>query len=288
MKGQVRITSSSSRRERVIALHCSGAGASQWQSLAQALDQGFEVLTPEHFGSKSRGPWTGEHAFTLADEAFTTLSLIDETSGSVHLVGHSYGGGVALKAALSRPDRVASMVLYEPGAFHLLRQMPEKGAAAHAEIASLARNVGEGLLSGDYRGAVAGFVDYWNGPGAWRTMRPALQQALLKWVPKGPLDFQASFNEPTPPSAYRVIDCPVLILRGEHSPRASCVVAECLAELLPNSKLAVVPGAGHMGPISHAEEVSALTIQHISQSRLSTPSTGADVSLLQTLRPDYF
>jgi pimeloyl-ACP methyl ester carboxylesterase len=267
MNGQVRNTISPSQRERVIALHCSGAGASQWQSLAQALPERFEVLTPEHFGSKSRGPWTGEHAFTLTDEAFATLTLIDETSGSVHLVGHSYGGGVALNAALNRPDRVASMVLYEPGAFHLLRQMHERGAAAYAEITSLARDVGKGLLTGDYRGAVARFVDYWNGPGAWRTMRPAVQQALLRWVPKGPLDFQASINEPTPPSAYSVLDCPVLILRGEHSPWPSWVISECLAELLPNSKLAVVPGAGHMGPISHAPEVCALTLQHISEAQ---------------------
>jgi pimeloyl-ACP methyl ester carboxylesterase len=40
---------------------------------------------------------------------------------------------------------------------------------------------------------------------------------------------------------------------------------QCLAELLPNSKVAVVPGAGHMGPISHAPEVCALTLQHISE-----------------------
>jgi pimeloyl-ACP methyl ester carboxylesterase len=185
MNGQVRSIASPSQRERVIALHCSGAGASQWHSLAPALDEKFEVLTPEHFGSKRRGPWTGEHAFTLADEAFTTLTLIDETSISVHLVGRSYGGCVALNAALNRSDRVASMVLYEPGAFHLLRQMHERGAAAHAEITGLARNIGEGLLTGDYRGAVARFVDYWNGPGAWRTMRPDVQQAMLRWVPKG-------------------------------------------------------------------------------------------------------
>jgi pimeloyl-ACP methyl ester carboxylesterase len=267
MDADVQITTQSSQRTRVIALHCSGAGPGQWRSLSRALDDEFEVMTPEHFGSESRGPWTGEHAFTLADEAFTTLTLIDEAADRVHLVGHSYGGGVALNAALNRPDQVASMVLYEPGAFHLLRQMHERGAAAHAEIKGLARNISKGLLTGDYRSALATFVDYWNGPGAWRAMRPCTQKALLRWAPKGPLDFQASLNESTPPSAYSAISCPVLIMMGEHSPRPSCVVAECLAELMPNSKLAVVPGAGHMGPISHAAEICEMTMQHISQAR---------------------
>jgi pimeloyl-ACP methyl ester carboxylesterase len=273
MDAQVQTTAQASQRVRVIALHCSGAGASQWHRLAQALGENFEVLAPEHFGSENRGPWTGEHAFTLADEAFTTLTLIDGAADRVHLIGHSYGGGVALNAALNRPDRVASMVLYEPGAFHLLRQMQERGAAAHAEIKDQARYFGKGLLTGDYRSAIARFVDYWNGPGAWRNMRPDVQKTLLRWAPKGPLDFQASFNEPTPPSAYSTLDFPVLILRGEHSPRASCVVAECLAELLPNSKLEIVPGAGHMGPISHAPEICALTMQHISQARGRPGST---------------
>jgi pimeloyl-ACP methyl ester carboxylesterase len=49
--------------------------------------------------------WSGEHAFTLADEAKRAIALIDGSEGKVHLVGHSYGGGVALHAALARPAR---------------------------------------------------------------------------------------------------------------------------------------------------------------------------------------
>ena len=115
------------RRGRAIALHCSGAGASQWCYLADALGSRYEVLAPEHYGCESSGPWTGEHAFTLADEAARAIALIDKSEEKVHLVGHSYGGGVALHVALARPDRIASMALYEPSAFHLLRQMGEAG-----------------------------------------------------------------------------------------------------------------------------------------------------------------
>ena len=56
-------------RERVIALHCSGAGASQWRTLADALGARYETLAPEHYGSEASGPWGGDHAFALADEA---------------------------------------------------------------------------------------------------------------------------------------------------------------------------------------------------------------------------
>ena len=61
----------------VIALHCSGAGASEWYSLAEALGDDYELLAPEHYGSASNGAWTGEHAFTLADDAARAIALID-------------------------------------------------------------------------------------------------------------------------------------------------------------------------------------------------------------------
>src|SRR6266516_1098475 len=35
----------------------------------------------------------------------------------VHLIGHSYGGGVALRVAVERSNRIASLTLYEPTAF---------------------------------------------------------------------------------------------------------------------------------------------------------------------------
>jgi pimeloyl-ACP methyl ester carboxylesterase len=248
---------------RVIALHCSGGGASQWCHLAEALGSGYVVLTPEQYGSEETGPWTGGHAFALADEAARIIALIDKSDEKVHLVGHSYGGGVALNVALSRPGRIASMALYEPTAFHLLRQMGEAGAAALAEIAGVAERMGCGVLAGDYRGAVAAFVDYWNGPGARDGLRPHVQTALTRWAPKGPLDFRALMEETTPAHAYRMLRFPVLIMRGERAPAPTRLIAEGLTGLLPASRLVVIGGAGHMGPLTHVPVVFAMIGRHI-------------------------
>jgi pimeloyl-ACP methyl ester carboxylesterase len=248
--------------ELVIALHCSGASAAQWRHLSEMLDDRFDLVAPEHYGCRATGPWTGTHAFTLADEAARTLAIIDAAEGKVHLVGHSYGGGVALHVAIERADCIASLTLYEPSAFYLLKHIP-CGADALAEIVAIAHKAGAGVVTGDYRGAAAAFVDYWSGEGAWRALRPELQHSLTQWAPKAPLDFAALIEEPTEASAYDRLRCPTLIIRGEHAPRPTRLIAETLPQLLPNARLTVVGGAGHMGPLTHAGEVNALIVRHV-------------------------
>jgi pimeloyl-ACP methyl ester carboxylesterase len=250
-------------RDRVIALHCSGASGSQWSHFAAAISDDYEVLTPEHYGSDIAGPWTGEHAFTIADEAAKTLELIDQNSRPAHLIGHSYGGGVALHAALARPHNISSMALYEPSAFHLLCKLGDQGHRALMEIADIAQQFSEGVVSGDYRGAVARFVDYWNGPGAWDAMRPSSQKSLIGWAPKGPLEFKALIEDETLVSAYARLRFPVLIMRGEYAPLPTRVIADGLGDLLPISQTVVIEGAGHMGPLTHAPVVSGWLAQHI-------------------------
>jgi len=250
-------------RGQVIALHCSGADGNQWRRLAANLGLGFSVATPDFFSCGRKEPWGGEHAFTLMDEARPIIEMIDALSAPVHLVGHSYGGGVALKVATERPDRLASVSLYEPSAFHLLRQLGPEAGEPLAEIEDLAHRVGEGLLNGAYLRAAATFVDYWNGEGAWEQLKPSVRDALIRWLPKAALDFRALLEEDTTIRSYRSIDCPVLIMRGEHAPRPSRVLAENLQRILPDASLEIVEGAGHMGPVSHSAEVNLRIARHI-------------------------
>jgi len=253
-------------RELVIALHCSGANASEWRKLAETLGEGYELIAPEHYGCESSGPWHGGHAFALADEAARTIALIDGTSRKVHLVGHSYGGAVAMHVALVRPHRIASLTLYEPCAFFLLRQFAH-GADAFDEIRAIGLAAANGVVTGDYRAGAKSFVDYWSGPGAWDALRPALQDGLIAWMPTASLEFAALFCEQTPAAAFTRLGIPSLIIRGEHAPASTRVVADILSCLLREVALETVAGAGHMGPVTHAADVNARMVRHIARFR---------------------
>jgi pimeloyl-ACP methyl ester carboxylesterase len=254
----------------VVALHCSGADANQWRALREALGQSFVLFAPEHFGCERVGHWPGERAFTIDDEAERTLTLIETLDETVHLVGHSYGGGVALHVALQRPNRIASLTLYEPSAFHLLPQFGAEGRRAYAEISRVAQESTERIVAGDCRGGAAHFIDYWNGSSAFDALSPRVQAALTRWAPKIPLDFRALMQVMAPLDAYAALKCPVLLLRGEHAPAPTRFIAETLADVLPQGRLQVVPGCGHMGPLTHAGLVVPSMVSHIAQAAAAT------------------
>ncbi|HEX2552565.1 MAG TPA: alpha/beta fold hydrolase [Microvirga sp.] len=257
-------------RPLVIALHCSGGTGRQWRALAEALGPTAPVVAPDLVGTPDMGPWCGSGPFTLRHEAEPVVDLIDSWAGPVHLVGHSYGGGVALQVAALRASRIASLALYEPCAFHLLPDMGAEGVAGLREIQEVARAAETGLLSGAYQAAAERFVDYWNGTGTWAAMKPRLRAELVAYLPKACLDFRALFTSRVRLEAYRRLDVPVLVLQGEHAPRPTVLIARRLHAAGRRARFDVVRGAGHMGPVTHAAAVAALIGAHV---RAAMPSS---------------
>jgi pimeloyl-ACP methyl ester carboxylesterase len=262
-------------RPPVMALHCSGSTGRQWEGLVDLLGDGSRVLTPDLIGTAARGHWGGERAFSLADEAAPILREIDALARPVHLVGHSYGGGLALRLAAERPERVASLTLYEPSAFHLLKGMGEEGLHALDEIRAVVADVDRGVLTGAYESAASRFVDYWNGLGAFAAMLPRLKADLIRYIPKACLDFRALIEEATPWSVFRGFGFPVLVMRGEHAPQPTRLVGDRLFGAARNGSLRIVRGAGHMGPITHREVVNRTVAAFLCRTEMDATDTAS-------------
>jgi len=254
---------SNQKRTLVIALHCSGGTGRQWQHLSQALGPLFTVTAPDLIGCGDNPHWGGEKPFQLTDEARPFVKLIDNWDGSVHLVGHSYGGGVALRVAVERPNRIASLSLYEPTAFHVLKATGDDGREALDGIRALAAEIGRHVVTGSYRTAARRFVDYWSGVGTFEGLKPEVQANVVHYIPKACLDFRALIEEPTSLVAYRRLRVPLRLLCGEHAPAPTELLARKLAMVMNPGALRIVSGAGHMGPMSHREIVVKTIAEHI-------------------------
>ncbi len=158
--------------------------------------------------------------------------------------------------------RIAAMALIEPVAFNLLRDSGKDAPALLEEVGQVASTVAEGARTGDTHGAMAAFVDYWSGPGAWSRARFETRTALARRVYKVTQDFHAVISDPTPLAAYRWLRIPTLLVSGESSPAPVHRIADLLSSTLLDTRQAVLQGAGHMLPLSHADTLSALIRGH--------------------------
>jgi pimeloyl-ACP methyl ester carboxylesterase len=253
--------------ETVLLLHSSASSSAQWRPLTEILQARWRVLAPDLYGYGQTDQRPGPASPGLADEAALADAVLAGSADRIHLVGHSYGGAVALRFAADLPERLLSLTLIEPVAFHLLRPAP-KGALEHElfrEVAELAAEVTQAVAEGDGRRGMARFIDYWNGDGAWMQTRPDVQSALALQTARVALDFRAVMSEPTWLEALRGIDAPALVLRGSASPGPTRRIAALIAQVLPNARLQTIEGAGHMLPLTHHEAVNAAIAQHLSR-----------------------
>lgn len=218
----------------VVCLHSNASSSSQWRALMDGLSPRHRVLAPDAYGAGKSPEWTSGRPLGLADEVDLIEPVLARAGAPLVLVGHSYGAAVALIAALRQPSRVKALVLYEPTLFSLIEaESPQPNAADGIRQAVAA--AAAALDRGDANGAAEQFIDYWMGAGSWA---------------------QALFTEPTPLSAFRSLDMPVLYMVGGRSTASAHGVARLLAPALPRATQRRFDTLGHMGPVTDPEPIN--------------------------------
>jgi pimeloyl-ACP methyl ester carboxylesterase len=240
-----------------ILLHSSAGSKGQWRSLTEILSGRRRVLAPDLRGYGESDARPGEP--DLADEAAIVGALAARAGGPIDLVGHSYGGAVALRFALERPDLVRTLTLIEPVAFHLLRQDWAGRDWLLAEVQAIASAVAR-----DRNGkGMSRFVDYWNGPGTWAGLSEEKRTDLARLARTVAENFAATVAEAIPLETYRRIQVPVLLFRGANSPAPARRIVALLGSTLPNARIRTIEGAGHMLPVSHRDLVNGEILKHM-------------------------
>ncbi len=250
--------------ETLVLVHSSGMSARQWRRVSEALEPKARVVLPDLVGYGESSEWPAAERFHFTLDVLGLEAVLDRLvaeRGPVHLGGHSYGGFLALLVALHRPRAVRSIVVYEPVSFGVLRSRGESAALAT-------------LLPGDDEAPfpdsasalevwLERFVDYWNGPGGWRSLNEPMRETFRRTGRKVVGEVRSLAVDGTPHHAYRALEVPVLLLGGEKPTLAADRVLAILEESAPRARRVSIRGAGHMGPLTHAPQVAEQIAAHL-------------------------
>ncbi len=233
----------------LVLLHGQPGSAVDWLQVTGRLPAQFHAVAADRPGyGSSRRPAGG-----FAANARAVLDDLDARGiRRAVLVGHSYGGGVALVAASLAPHRVEAVVLLAsvgPGCVNgwdRLLAAPGAGPLcalvawrltpwiARARLAHIGRSRGRPLRQDEYvNWQVWAEAGRGRGP-VWRTFL-AEQRALLREL--GGLDY-----------AIGSVQAPVLLLADPNDTVVPVDTARGLARALPDARLQLVEGAGHHLP----------------------------------------
>ena len=242
--------------ETVVLVHSSVSGNRQWQALIDLLKDRYRIVAPNLFGYGDTPPWGREDPQTLADQAGLILALCGETEGPIHLVGHSFGGAVALKAATLLGSRVGKLVLFEPTLFYLLANHGRTEAFLEAkELADHVRHFG---AIGDWPTAASRFADYWLGDGAWVAMPERRQTAFMAALPAAVSEFDAGLGEPATADLCTSLPARTMVMYDTESRRSVREIVELLEQACPHWSFRRLTGAGHMAPLIRPELVNPI------------------------------
>jgi pimeloyl-ACP methyl ester carboxylesterase len=256
--------------EPIVLVHGLAANMAFWNlKLQSALARRCRVVSYDLRGhGYSSMP---ERGYSPASLAGDLIALLDSLGiERAHLVGHSFGGTIALNAAAAAPDRVSSLTLVDTRLKALqpnqrLVDWPHWQEAKRMlesldlEVDELEEDIGLNLLeqvaeprwkeTRERLAKKALFVPF----GGWSSGNRAAERfiRLLRET-----ESRAHFQGPDglPIERLYSIQKPVLAIYGANS--RCMATANRIRELWPHCRLCVVPGAGHYFPAVRPDAVS--------------------------------
>ena len=232
----------------VVLIHGTQSNAQAWLDVANRLADGYHCIVMNRRG-RAPGAAPGPE-YRIDAEVADIHALIDHVGTDVSLVGHSYGGTLALLAALDLPG-LRSLVLYEP-AWPLAGpitgpDLPLIARAVHDEDLDLALTL---IMSKTMHIPDQAIAHLRETPG-WQQQR-ALAPATLA-------ELQALDALAPTVSAFARLTVPTVILRGADTLSASpfAITADALTRTIPNATCVHLPGQEHIAHLVAPEQLAA-------------------------------
>lgn len=229
----------------LVFLHAFPLNRTMWVDQEKALSTQFRVITIDLRGhGESDAPlWH----YSLDQAADDVCGLMDHLSVQQPiLVGLSMGGYIALAFYRKYAERVKGLVLADTRA----QADTEDGKRARFEMAQTAYKQGPSAIADI-------MIPKLLSPGTIQT-RPELVQRVRGMIEGNQVsgiagDLMAMAARPDSTPLLQRISCPTQIIVGELDVPTPPADARLMSEKIPNARLAVIPGAGHLSNLEQPE-----------------------------------
>lgn len=246
-----------------VLAHCFLGHSGGWKRLLQALRTPLDAVAFDLPGHGRSAPWErGSDLHKIA-----TAALAAQISQPALVIGHSFGGTLALRHALEAPDDVRGLVLIEPVLFAAATDTAEFAAHDVAE-----RPLRTAFQRGDLAEAARAFFALNGDAAGWDAMPEPARAVMIRQMAMIDATHSVLMQDSAgllAPGRMAGFDKPVLVLAGATSPPIFAAVACAVAGRLPRAEFASVAGAGHMAPITHPAETAALIDDWLARSGLN-------------------
>jgi pimeloyl-ACP methyl ester carboxylesterase len=244
----------------VVLLPGSCSTGAAWRPVVAAWRNQFRSVTTSLLGYGGTSERRTADNPSISRNAEAMESVIRRAGGRVHLVGHSFGGLVALAVALRHRVSLASLVIIEAPAVEILRESGE-----HEHYRAFRQMTGAYFadFAGGNAEAIATMIDFYGGAGTFASWPPRARAYAVETTPVNILDWADAYGFPLSQASLRAITIPVLIVRGGASPQAVQRANALLCERSSNATLATIDGAAHFAIGTHATEVANRIAAHV-------------------------
>lgn len=233
----------------VLLIHGLGGHAEDWRNLTRwAIMAHRSVYVPDLPGY-GRSDWPKNFSYSIPDEAAVMVGFMDALGlKRVDLGGWSMGGWVAQQIAIDHPDRVASLMLFDSAGLH---EQPAWDVALFTPTTSAQLDQLDALLM-PHPPVVPGFI-------ARAMLRQSREHA---WVMHRAMDAMMTGKSTTDEDLPK-LKMPVLLAWGSEDQIIPLAEGEKMHKLMPQSKLDVVKGCGHLAPVQCADRMGPVVEQFL-------------------------
>ena len=241
--------------ETVLLLHSTAAGNKQWRKLIELLSSSYRVLAPNLYGYGGTPSWSQQNRQTLSDHV-SLLEGILADQPKINIVGHSFGGSVAMMAAKTHKPKVNKLILIEPNPFYLLSN--NKDSDGYKEAVALCDVIKRNGDKGTWNIAAQYFADYWNGKGSWEQMDSERQSKFISALKPNYHEWDF-MNETISIEEWKhFLPTNTTVFMSEYTVQSIKDINSLLKSKIPEWCYINYSDGGHMAPLTHAHIINPL------------------------------